>query len=65
MPKARQVLKALRKLGWEEVSCRGSHHKMRRGEESQMFSYHDSVELGPTQLKIVARDFGVSEGDLR
>jgi len=30
-----------------------------------MFSYHDSVELGPTQLKIVARDFGVSEGDLR
>lgn len=65
MPKARQVLKSLVKLGWVEEHCNGSHHKMRRGEDTQMFSYHASVELGPTQLRIIAKDFGVSVDDLK
>jgi predicted RNA binding protein YcfA (HicA-like mRNA interferase family) len=65
VPKARKVLKALIKLGWVEVDCKGSHHKMRRGLDTQMFSYHDAEELGTTQLRIVAKAFGVSETDLR
>jgi hypothetical protein len=30
-----------------------------------MFSYHPGVELGQTQLRIVAKDFGVSEAELK
>ncbi|MHB1501387.1 MAG: type II toxin-antitoxin system HicA family toxin [Candidatus Dormibacteria bacterium] len=65
MPKAERVLRALTKLGWEEVHCKGSHHKLRRGSDTQMFSYHPGVELGQTQLRIVAKDFGVSEAELK
>jgi predicted RNA binding protein YcfA (HicA-like mRNA interferase family) len=65
VPKAREVRKALEKLGWEEVRCKGSHHTLRRGQDNQTFSWHDSDELGTTQLRIVAKAFGVSVDDLR
>jgi predicted RNA binding protein YcfA (HicA-like mRNA interferase family) len=65
VPKARKVRQNLGKLGWEEVRCRGSHHTLRRGQDQRVFSFHDSEELGSVQLRIVAKDFGVSEGDLR
>jgi predicted RNA binding protein YcfA (HicA-like mRNA interferase family) len=66
VPKADQVLKALLKLGWvEKHSKRGSHHKLTRGGQSHSFTYHSNVELGPTQLRIVAKDFGVPEDELK
>lgn len=53
------------KAGWCYVSCRGSHHKLRKGDVIQVFAYHATFDLGPRHLKIVSRDFGVPLDELR
>jgi predicted RNA binding protein YcfA (HicA-like mRNA interferase family) len=65
MPKAGKVLKAILKGGWDETSCRGSHHKMRKGSQTRIFSYHDKEELGQTQLSMVAKEFGMTLEELK
>lgn len=63
--KGRQVMKALEKAGWRRVRQTGSHVQMRRGSRLATFSYHASVELGQTQLRFVAKKFGLSLEDLK
>ena len=67
MPKARKVLKGLTGSagGWTEIGCEGSHHKLERAGRRVMFSYHDAHELGTTQLRIIARQFGYTLDELR
>ena len=66
MPKARRVLSRLQsKGGWREVSCEGSHHKLEKDGKRLMFSYHDGQELGTTQLKIIAAQFGYTLEELK
>lgn len=65
MAKAGRVLKALLKCGWEEVHCVGSHHKLRRGSMTKQFAWHHADDLGPTALRIIAKDFGVPLDELK
>lgn len=65
MPKARRVLKAVLKCGWEEVHCRGSHHRLRRGSVTKHFAWHDNDDLGPGALAIIAKDFGIPIEELK
>jgi predicted RNA binding protein YcfA (HicA-like mRNA interferase family) len=67
MPKGREVLAGLtkKKGGWQEVHRTGSHHKLRKGGQTETFSYHDADELGTTQLRIVARKFGYTLDELK
>jgi predicted RNA binding protein YcfA (HicA-like mRNA interferase family) len=66
MPKARRILSRLlsTKGGWTEITCNGSHHKLEREGKRVMFSYHDSEELGTTQLQIIAKQFGYTLEEL-
>ena len=57
--------KALEKAGWTRIRQSGSHVHMRRETRVETFSYHDSVELGQTQLRFVARKFGLSLEELK
>jgi predicted RNA binding protein YcfA (HicA-like mRNA interferase family) len=65
MAKARQVLKGIQKAGWELIGTESSHRKLRKGSRTVTFSYHDTVELGQTQLRIVAKQFGLTLDELR
>ena len=65
MAKGRQVRKALEKAGWTRIRQSGSHVHMRHGPRIETFSYHDSVELGQTQLRFVAKKFGLSLEELK
>ncbi len=64
MAKGRQVRKALQKAGWSRARQSGSHVQLQKGARTETFSYHDGVELGTTQLRIVARKFGLSLDEL-
>jgi predicted RNA binding protein YcfA (HicA-like mRNA interferase family) len=63
--KGRQVRKALAKAGWTKIRQSGSHVHMQKGTRVETFSYHDSVELGQTQLRFVAKKFGMSLDELK
>ncbi len=65
MAKGRQVRKALEKAGWTRVRQAGSHVHLQKGSRAETFSYHDSVELGQTQLRFVAKKFGLSLEELK
>lgn len=65
MAKGRQVRKALEKAGWQPIRQSGSHVQLRKGSRTESFSYHDSVELGHTQLRFVAKKFGLSLDELK
>ena len=65
MAKGRQVRTALEKAGWTRVRQSGSHAHLQKGSRLETFSYHDSVELGQTQLRFVAKKFGLSLEELK
>lgn len=65
IPKARQVLAGIRKGGWIEIGCEGSHHRLKKGQLRGTFSYHDNLELGTVQLKLVAKQFGFTLAELK
>ena len=65
MPKAAQVLAALKRDGWQEVRRRGSHRLLRKGDVSQTWAFHDGLDLGKVQLAQIARQFGYTLDDLR
>jgi predicted RNA binding protein YcfA (HicA-like mRNA interferase family) len=65
IPKARRVLAGIRKGGWIEIGCEGSHHILEKGEIRRTFSYHDNVELGTVQLKKLAKQFGFTLDQLK
>jgi predicted RNA binding protein YcfA (HicA-like mRNA interferase family) len=65
MPKAPLVRKALIKDGWEKVNSEGSHFKLKKGGETRIFSFHDNVDLGNSDLREVAKHFGYDLETLR
>ncbi len=63
--KARRVLAALLRIGWQEKRVSGSHRTLSRpGWHDVTFAFHDDVELGPRMLAKVARVTGLRPEDL-
>jgi len=63
--KARRVLAALHRIGWQIKRSSGSHLTLRRpGWPDFVFSFHDDEELGPRMLSRVARKTGLKPKDL-
>jgi len=65
MPKAAQVLAALRRDGWVQVRQVGSHRRLVKGRLGRTWAFHDGTDLGTVQLAQVARQFGYTLDGLR
>jgi predicted RNA binding protein YcfA (HicA-like mRNA interferase family) len=65
MPRAAQVLAALKRDGWEETRRRGSHRALKKGSQIRTWAFHNGADLGKVQLAQVARIFGYTVEDLR
>jgi predicted RNA binding protein YcfA (HicA-like mRNA interferase family) len=63
--KARRVLEALKKLGWQHARTAGSHRILKRdGWQDFPFSFHDSEEIGPAMLARISKKTGLKPEDL-
>jgi hypothetical protein len=63
--KARRVLAALLRLGWQQKRQSGSHRTLSRdGWPDVVFAFHDGEELGPRMLSRLARTTGLKPEDL-
>lgn len=63
--KARRVLKALQKLGWQIKRESGSHKTLARdGWPDVVFAFHDGEEIGPRMLARLAKHTGLRPEDL-
>jgi predicted RNA binding protein YcfA (HicA-like mRNA interferase family) len=63
--KARQVLSALQRLGWQIKRQKGSHRTLgRSGWLDYVFAYHDRAELGPVALEKLGKKTGLKPSDL-
>ncbi|MGO9485398.1 MAG: type II toxin-antitoxin system HicA family toxin [Rhodomicrobium sp.] len=63
--KAKRVLAALLRLGWEVKRQSGSHRTLcRRGWADITFAFHDDQEIGPIMLSKIARRTGLKPEDL-
>jgi predicted RNA binding protein YcfA (HicA-like mRNA interferase family) len=58
--KAKRVLAALLKLGWQVKRQSGSHRTLaREGWPDFVFAFHDGEELGPRMLARIAKHTGL------
>ncbi|MGB8768032.1 MAG: type II toxin-antitoxin system HicA family toxin [Candidatus Korobacteraceae bacterium] len=65
--RARQVYKALLKIGWEPVSQHGSHIKLRHQASKYpdyIWAFRDNDEIGPRMLARIAKHTGLTPRDL-
>ncbi len=64
--KARRLLAALLKIGWQIKRERGGSHRIleRTGWDDYTFSFHDDEEIGPRMLSRVAKKTGLRPEDL-
>jgi predicted RNA binding protein YcfA (HicA-like mRNA interferase family) len=63
--KAKLVLAALERLGWNEKRRSGSHRTLSRtGWPDVVFAFHDNEEIGPRMLARIARVTGLKPEDL-
>jgi len=63
--KAKRVLSALLRLGWEIKRQSGSHRTLSRpGFTDYVFAFHDGEEIGPRMLARIAKHTGLSPRDL-
>lgn len=63
--KARRVLAALLKIGWQLKRQSGSHRTLNRaGWDDFVFSVHDDDEIGPKMLARIAKRTGLTSDDL-
>ena len=63
--KARQVYRALRKLGWKLKRQTGSHRVLERnGWPDLVFWFHEGDEIGPRMLARIAKHTGLRPEDL-
>lgn len=63
--KAKRVLSALLRLGWEIKRQSGSHRTLSRpGYSDYVFAFHDGEEIGPKMLARIAKHTGLSSRDL-
>ncbi len=63
--KARRVLAALLRLGWEVKRQTGSHRTLSRpGWPDVTFAFHDDEEIGPAMLARIAKRTGLKPEEL-
>ena len=63
--KAREVLSALQRLGWTIKRQSGSHRTLARaGCRDYVFAFHDAETIGPKMLARIAKQTGLTPGDL-
>lgn len=63
--KARLVLAALLRAGWQIKRQKGSHRLLAKpGWTDYTFAYHDRVELGRGALELLGKRTGLRPGDL-
>lgn len=63
--KARRVLAALRRVGWELKRQTGSHRTFCRQDWPDfVFAFHDDEEIGPRMLARIAKHTGLKPEDL-
>lgn len=65
MPKAARVLAALKRDGWAETRCRGSHRVLVKEDRQRIWAYHDGVDLGGPAMARIAKDYGYTLAELR
>jgi predicted RNA binding protein YcfA (HicA-like mRNA interferase family) len=63
--KARRVLAALLKIGWQLKRQSGSHRTLARANWPDfVFAFHDDEEIGPRMLARIAKQTGLTPEDL-
>ena len=63
--KAKRVLAALLRIGWNIRRQTGSHYVLERtGWPNVVFAFHDSDEIGPRMLARIAKVTGLAPEDL-
>jgi predicted RNA binding protein YcfA (HicA-like mRNA interferase family) len=63
--RARRVLAALYRIGWQLKRETGSHKTLTRGGWPDfVFAFHDSEEIGPRMLARIAKRTGLTSQDL-
>jgi len=64
--KARLVLQALLRIGWQINRQSGGSHRVlsRQGWPDFVFAFHDGEEIGPRMLARIARRTGLRPEDL-
>jgi predicted RNA binding protein YcfA (HicA-like mRNA interferase family) len=63
--KARNVLKALERIGWKVKRQSGSHKTLEReGWADVVFAFHDGDEIGPKMLSRLSKHTGLTPEDL-
>jgi predicted RNA binding protein YcfA (HicA-like mRNA interferase family) len=63
--KARRVLAALLKIGWQVKRQSGSHRTLSRTNWPDfVFAFHDDDEIGPKMLARIAKRTGLTPEDL-
>ena len=63
--KAKRVLAALTRIGWDIKRTSGSHRTLHKtGYPDYVFAFHDNEEIGPKMLARIARHTGLTPEDL-
>lgn len=63
--RAKRVLAALVRIGWNIKRQRGSHRTLQReGYPDFVFAFHDREEIGPRMLSRIAKKTGLKPEDL-
>ena len=63
--KAKRVLAALLRIGWQIKRESGSHKVLSRsGWPDVVFAFHDKDEIGPKMLARIAKSTGLNPDDL-
>ena len=63
--KAKRLLAALLRLGWQIKRQSGSHKTLSRaGFADYVFAFHDGEEIGPKMLSRIAKHTGLKPEDL-
>ena len=64
--KAKRVLAALIRIGWQIKRESGSHKVLSRpGWADVVFAFHDSDEIGPKMLARIAKNTGLKPNDYK
>lgn len=63
--KAKQLLAALQRIGWEVAWQKGSHRRLKRpGWPNYTLAFHDNEEVGPALLGQIAKKTGLTQENL-
>jgi predicted RNA binding protein YcfA (HicA-like mRNA interferase family) len=63
--RARVLLQALLRIGWQIKRQSGSHRTLsREGYSDYVFAFHDGEEVGPRMLARIAKHTGLTPHDL-